>query len=279
MTVTFIMYRMQFGKRIDICEADKKSDIPRRKKIEFYSGKNKLTGYFYGINQNKVNNKVVLVVNGYGVTYNAYMPEICELINCGYLVFSYDMTGCGESEGENIKGFAQFIIDAQNAVLYLKKQGLDKIIAFGHSTGAYAVAALLNIQKENLNKAIIISAFDVPNKFVRMCMQKKMKCFAYLLQFWIAVFEKIQFGKYALLSGKDGVNKYQKPVLIIQGAKDDQVEVNNSLYSLRKDVINNQAEFLLEKNRGHYPTRIENEKDIVINKEIFEVIKEYIKDT
>lgn len=131
--LTFIMYRMQFGKRIDICEADKKSDIPRRKKIEFYSGKNKLTGYFYGINQNKVNNKVVLVVNGYGVTYNAYMPEICELINCGY--------------------------------------------------------------------------------------------------------------------------------------------------SLRKDVINNQAEFLLEKNRGHYPTRIENEKDIVINKEIFEVIKEYIKDT
>ena len=121
--LTFIMYRMQFGKRIDICEA----------------------------------------------------------INCGYLVFSYDMTGCGESEGENIKGFAQFIIDAQNAVLYLKKQGLDKIIAFGHSTGAYAVAALLNIQKENLNKAIIISAFDVPNKFVRMCMQKKMKCFAYLL--------------------------------------------------------------------------------------------------
>lgn len=112
-------------------------------------------------------------MNGYGVTYNAYMPEICELINCGYLVFSYDMTGCGESEGENIKGFAQFIIDAQNAVLYLKKQGLDKIIAFGHSTGAYAVAALLNIQKENLNKAIIISAFDVPNKFVRMCMQKK----------------------------------------------------------------------------------------------------------
>lgn len=175
--LTFIMYRMQFGKRIDICEADKKSDIPRRKKIEFYSGKNKLTGYFYGINQNKVNNKVVLVVNGYGVTYNAYMPEICELINCGYLVFSYDMTGCGESEGENIKGFAQFIIDAQNAVLYLKKQGLDKIIAFGHSTGAYAVAALLNIQKENLNKAIIISAFDVPNKFVRMCMQKKNEMF------------------------------------------------------------------------------------------------------
>ena len=100
--LTFIMYRIQFGKRIDICEADKKSDIPRRKKIEFYSGKNKLTGYFYGINQNKVNNKVVLLVNGYGVTYNAYMPEICELINCGYLVFSYDMTGCGESEGENI---------------------------------------------------------------------------------------------------------------------------------------------------------------------------------
>ena len=47
--LTFIMYRMQFGKRIDICEADKKSDIPRRKKIEFYSGKNKLTGYLYEI--------------------------------------------------------------------------------------------------------------------------------------------------------------------------------------------------------------------------------------
>lgn len=112
---------MQFGKRIDICEADKNQIFPEEKNRILF-GKNKLTGYFYGINQNKVNNKVVLLVNGYGVTYNAYMPEICELINCGYLVFSYDMTGCGESEGENIKGFAQFIIDAQNAVLYLKNK-------------------------------------------------------------------------------------------------------------------------------------------------------------
>ena len=128
---------MQFGKRIDICEADKKSDIPRRKKIEFYSGKNKLTGYFYGINQNKVNNKVVLLVNGYGVTYNAYMPEICELVNCGYLVFSYDMTGCGESEGENIKGFAP--------VSYTHLRA--------HETDSYLVCRLLLEKKKKITES------------------------------------------------------------------------------------------------------------------------------
>ena len=33
--LTFIMYRIQFGKRIDICEADKKSDIPEEKNRNF----------------------------------------------------------------------------------------------------------------------------------------------------------------------------------------------------------------------------------------------------
>ena len=51
-----------------------------------------------------------------------------------------------------------------------------------------------------------------------------MKIFAYLLQFWIRVFEKIQFGNYAILSGKCGIYNYHKPVLVIQGSVDDQVE-------------------------------------------------------
>ena len=103
-----------------------------------------------------------------------------------------------------------------------------------------------------------------------------MKIFSYLLQLWIGIFEKIQFGKYASLSGRLGLCKYPKLVLVIQGEEDEQVSLENSLYSLKDEIINCKVEFLLVKNGGHYPTRVKKEKETVVEQEIFNKIHAFI---
>ena len=275
--ITVIIYRIQFGKRVNAKIVDIKQTELKRKKVEFSSNCNRLTGYYYWNNQKELSkDKIILFIHGYGLAHSDYLLEISEFIHRGYSVFAYDMTGCGESEGKALKGFAQFIIDAESAVLYLKKEAVKEIVAFGHSTGAYAAAALLNIQNNNVNKAIIVSAFDIPDRFVRGSMQKSMKLIAYLIQFWLKIFERVQFGNYASLSGKEGIIKFHNKVLIIQGDKDQQVPLEESLYNLKEELDQKQVEFLLVKDVGHYPTRLENVNGDKPNKVVFDTIERFI---
>ena len=68
------------------------------------------------------------------------------------------MTGCGMSQGKKIGGFSQFLLDAQSAIKYVESMNLNmEIELVGHSTGAYAVAALLNFDNLGVSKSIIIS--------------------------------------------------------------------------------------------------------------------------
>ncbi len=275
--ITVIIYRIQFGKRVNAKIFDIKQIELKRKKVEFFSDCNRLTGYYYWNNQKELSkDKIILFIHGHGLTHSDYLLEISEFVHRGYSVFAYDMTGCGESEGKALKGFAQFVIDAESAVLYLKKEAVKEIVVFGHSTGAYAAAALLNIQNSNVNKAITVSAFDIPDRFVRGSMQKSMKLIAYLIQFWLKIFERVQFGNYASLSGKEGIIKFHNKVLIIQGDKDQQVPLEESLYNLKEELDHKQVEFLLVKDVGHYPTRLENANGDEPNKVVFDTIEKFI---
>lgn len=154
---------IQFGKRIE--QKGPKMVIPdwiHRKEVEFVSGKNKLKGYiFWNAKDNKLSEKIIVLVHGYGVTYKDYEIEIEEFVKRKYSVFAYDMTGCGMSQGKKIGGFSQFLLDAQSAIKYVESMNLNmEIELVGHSTGAYAVAALLNFDNLGVSKAIIISGYS-----------------------------------------------------------------------------------------------------------------------
>lgn len=99
---------IQFGKRIE--QKGPKMVIPdwiHRKEVEFVSGKNKLKGYiFWNAKDNKLSEKIIVLVHGYGVTYKDYEIEIEEFVKRKYSVFTYDMTGCGMSQGKKIGGFS-----------------------------------------------------------------------------------------------------------------------------------------------------------------------------
>lgn len=154
---------IQFGKRIE--QKGPKmviSDWIHQKEVEFVSGKNKLKGYiFWNAKDNKLSEKIIVLVHGYGVTYKDYEIEIEEFVKRKYSVFAYDMTGCGMSQGKKIGGFSQFLLDAQSAIKYVESMNLNmEIELVGHSTGAYAVAALLNFDNLGVSKAIIISGYS-----------------------------------------------------------------------------------------------------------------------
>lgn len=113
---------IQFGKRIE--QKGPKMVIPdwiHQKEVEFVSGKNKLKGYiFWNAKDNKLSEKIIVLVHGYGVTYKDYEIEIEEFVKRKYSVFAYDMTGCGMSQGKKIGGFSQFLLDAQSAIKYVE---------------------------------------------------------------------------------------------------------------------------------------------------------------
>lgn len=270
---TFFIYRKLFGSRM-ACNDNTEETNLEKKVVTFYSGKNKLQGYFYLKNtQVNTNDKIVLIVHGHGVTHRDYMLEIESFVQRNFTVFTYDMTGCGESEGNALNGFAQFILDAKAALDYLSGLKLEKkIILYGHSVGGFAVAALLNYVDEQIDYAVVVSAFNSSSKFVRMTMQKYLKIFAFPLQLWIYLFERLQFGEIALSTGVEGINKFHGHVMIVQDKNDPMVGYKSSLYALNQQITNKHTKYLLIENGNHNPVRTKLEEKNKIDEEVFDNI-------
>ncbi|MFI3214225.1 MAG: alpha/beta fold hydrolase [Eubacteriales bacterium] len=272
------MYCFQFKKRIENIECNFEEINIYKKSVLFKSGKYNLSGCFYAKNFNSMidNKATILIVHGYGVTHQNYMKEIYELVQRDYCVFAYDMTGCGNSEGKSLKGFSQFIKDARSSIEYLTSINKKNIIILGHSTGGFAVAALLENERDNIEKAIIISAFDSPGEYIRMYTYKYFNFASYLLKFWVKVFEFFQFGRCSFLKGFNSINNFQKPVLIIQGEYDLEVKFNMSLYALKDRYTNKNIKFELVEGTDHNPTIIKTERVVAINSKVFDFIDEFI---
>ena len=107
----------------------------------------RLCGFFY--KKGEVTRRELIVFeHGMGCGHRSYLREIETICNMGYEVFTYDHTGTRFSEGENIGGFTQSLVDLDRAITTLKASGraLGRSIAvIGHSWGGYStlnIAAL-----------------------------------------------------------------------------------------------------------------------------------------
>ena len=117
-----------------------------------------LQGYFYSY-ENPIENRIIVFDHGFGEGHRAYIKEIEMLCRKGYLVFSYDHTGCMESEGENCGGLSQSLVDLNNCLTTLKKDEKYKHCTFavmGHSWGGYSS---LNISRlhSDLSHVIVLA--------------------------------------------------------------------------------------------------------------------------
>ena len=79
-----------------------------------------MQGYFYYYNSFKPN-RLIVFDHGMWSGHMGYMKEIEMLARHGYLVYSYDHTGCMESGGDFTNGFAQSLHDLDNCLSALEK--------------------------------------------------------------------------------------------------------------------------------------------------------------
>ncbi len=117
-----------------------------------------LQGYFYFYEGYK-KDRIVMFEHGMGSGHRGYMKEIELLARHGYLVFSYDHTGCMESGGETTGGFVHSLIDLDDAINTLRadeKYSKCDISIVGHSWGAYSTLNISNFQN-NIKHLVALS--------------------------------------------------------------------------------------------------------------------------
>lgn len=119
-----------------------------------------LKGYFYCY-ADPVPGRLVVFDHGMGNGHRAYLREIERLAKAGYLVFSYDHTGCMRSGGESCGGFAQSLSDLDACIRSLKGETAleDRTISvMGHSWGGYSTMNIAALHPE-ITHVVSISGF------------------------------------------------------------------------------------------------------------------------
>ena len=114
--------------------------------------------YFY---ENHNPTRLIIFEHGLGNGHNAYFREIELLASKGYLVYSYDHTGCNNSEGEHVHGLSGSLSDLDDCICALiREKGISEkqISIIGHSWGGYSTLNILAFHPE-LRSVVAMSGF------------------------------------------------------------------------------------------------------------------------
>lgn len=210
-----------------------------------------LKGSFYYYD-NYCENRIIIFDHGMGGGHLSYMKEIEKLASNGFKVFSYDHTGCMESEGESCVGFSQSLSDLDCCLKALKSDDRykDKTFAvMGHSWGGFST---LNISAfhPDLSHIVVLSGFvSVDIISSRFGSLKK----------YVVKIEKESNPVYSSCNAVDALNSTDAKVLLIYSDNDKLVSKESNfdyLVSSLKERGN--TSFILEKNKDHNPNYTED---------------------
>ena len=221
---------------------------------EPYSFKTKrgdlLRGYFYKYDS-CVEGRVVVFDHGMGTGHRAYMREIEMLARHGYVVFSYDHTGCTESEGNGTRGFAGSLADLDSAISALKSDPLYrniKISVIGHSWGAFST---LNISALHPDVAHVISLSGFTS--VKRMHAQMIPTFLFPLRkrFW--AIEKEANPDYINYEAEESLANTSAKVLVIHSADDKTVGKSHFKKLYKKLSHKDNIRFILLNGKNHNP--------------------------
>lgn len=126
-----------------------------------------LKGFFYHYD-NPIPGRLLVFDHGMGNGHRAYMREIETLAKAGFLVFSYDHTGCMASGGDSTNGFAQSLCDLDACFNALKQEPALKDRSFcvmGHSWGGFSTMNIAALHPE-ITHVVSMSGFVSVEKIV-----------------------------------------------------------------------------------------------------------------
>lgn len=216
-----------------------------------------LVGYFYYYESEYLKTPLrtdTLVIFDHGMWsgHRSYFREIEMLCKNGYIVYSYDHTGCFESEGEETFGFAQSYLDLCDVLSSLKEHEKIKdmkLYVIGHSWGGFATMNCPN--PHNVDKVVAISGFisveEIVNQYIPFFLKKHRR----------AVFNMETKDKGSLVDGRRSLFLRKTKALYIHSRDDKIVSYKKHFLQLKKELASalpEQVQFLSLNKKNHNPT-------------------------
>ena len=272
--ITAKIYEISFGYRSNITEDETRKtlsnypNLTREKEEILTKEKKKIIGYFYN---KKDNQPLIIFSQGIGSRALDYIHEINYFVLKGYTVFSFDNIGCGESEGETIRGLSQSVVDLDCVLTHIENSEefkKSKIFLYGHSWGGFAVCAVNNFSHK-VAGVVERSGFNKSTKMIyKFLEENKNKVVAKIVSPFVGIYEFIKFGRYANITATDGINLASCPVMIMHSTDDTVVPYDVSIVS-NKDKIKNRRLVIKEySEKNHFITSDYNKIDYDILGEI-----------
>ena len=207
-----------------------------------------LKGYLYHY-ENVIPGRIIVFDHGFGSGHRAYMKEIEKLCKHGYLVFSYDHTGCMESGGKNPNGMAQSLCDLNDCIRFIKEnertKGLD-ISVMGHSWGGFSTLNISALHPE-ISHVVVFSGFVSVELLVNDFFSGLMKGYRKA----ILALETKSNPDY--VGYVESLSHSNAKVLLVYSDNDQMVKINH--FELLKAGLSDKpnVKLILEKNKGHNP--------------------------
>ena len=229
-------------------------DFPglRAKACDFKSRKgHDLKGFFY-FYEGADPNRLVVFDHGMGNGHRAYMREIETLCKAGFLVYSYDHTGCMASGGKHIGGFAQSLGDLDDCIRSLKRENTLKnreICVVGHSWGGFSAMNIGALHPE-VKKIVAMSGFVSVERIVKQ-MLGPLKGYAPA----IVAAEQRENPRYSRYNALESLEKTGAKVLLIYSEDDKTVHKQQHYDPLYiKFCDSDHVKFLLVNGKNHNPS-------------------------
>ena len=211
-----------------------------------------LKGYFYHYAQ-VIPGRLVVFDHGMGNGHRAYMREIETLAKAGFLVFSYDHTGCMASGGESCNGFAQSLSDLDACMEALKAEKAMEGYAFsvmGHSWGGFSAMNITALHPE-ISHVVAMSGFISVERIVEQNVDGILKPYRKA----IMALERQVNERYADFDAVQSLMGSDAKVLLIYSANDPVVKMSfhhDPLFRSLEDKEN--IHFHLEEGKSHNPS-------------------------
>jgi pimeloyl-ACP methyl ester carboxylesterase len=213
-----------------------------------------LKGYFYRYDNCK-EGRLIVFDHGFGGGHRAYMKEIEKLCRHGYLVFSYDHTGCMESGGDSPNGLAQSLCDLNDCITAIKADerfaAMD-ISVMGHSWGAFSTLNIAALYPE-ISHIVAMCGFVSVEEMMKTFFAGPLKGYRRAVLELERESNPDFFGFNAVKSLSDSNVK----ALLIYS--EDDALCRRTHYDILKEGLagKENVRFLLVKNKGHNPNYTE----------------------
>ena len=211
----------------------------------------RLRGYIYSYD-NPAEDRLIIFDHGLGGGHRSYMKEIELLCRHGWRVFSYDHTGCMESEGEGTNGLSQSLSDLNDCISFIKADERFAgctLSVVGHSWGAFAAMNICALHPD-VTHIVAMCGFVTVEKMVESFFGGMLKGYRRP----VMRLERETNPVYVNYNSAESLSNTDAKVLLIYSDNDPLCRRELHYDALRSALAEKEnVTFLLEHSKGHNP--------------------------